>query len=86
VKAATIDIRMLADYSVWLKDRQQLYPGPSCPNRHCSEELSAAEVDSRIHKVLDLKVDPNPGPALPLCKKGLPALGLVCLVLFRWLT
>jgi hypothetical protein len=28
----------------------------------------------------------TPGPALPLCKKGLPALGLVHLVLFQWLT
>jgi hypothetical protein len=38
------------------------YLGLSCPNRPSAEELSAAEVKARIHKVLDLEVNPNPGP------------------------
>jgi hypothetical protein len=38
-----------------------LYLGSSCLDRPSSEELSTAEVDSRIHKVLDLGVNPNPG-------------------------
>jgi hypothetical protein len=37
-----------------------LYPGPSYPNRPSFEELSAVEVNSRIHKVIDLGVNPNP--------------------------
>jgi hypothetical protein len=42
-----------------------LYPGPSCTDRPSSEELSAAEVDAWIHKVLNIGVNPNPraGPA-----------------------
>jgi hypothetical protein len=38
-----------------------LYPGLSCPDRPSIEELSAAEVDSWVHKVLDLGVNLNPG-------------------------
>jgi hypothetical protein len=60
-----------------------LYPRPSCLNCPSSEELSAVEVDSRIHKVVDLGVDPNLRTGPPLCKKGLAVLGLVYLVLFR---
>jgi hypothetical protein len=43
-----------------------MYPGSSCPDHFSSEELSAVEVDARIHKVLDLGVNPNPevGPVL----------------------
>jgi hypothetical protein len=37
-----------------------MHPGPSCPDCPSSEELSAVEVDARIHKVLDLGVNPNP--------------------------
>jgi hypothetical protein len=37
-----------------------LYPGPSCLNRPSPEELSVAQVDSWIHKVLDLGVNLNP--------------------------
>jgi hypothetical protein len=37
-----------------------LYQGPSCPDRY-SEELSAAEINSWIHKVLDHGANPNPG-------------------------
>jgi hypothetical protein len=37
-----------------------MYPGPSCPDRPSSEELSVAEVDIRIHNVLDLGVNQNP--------------------------
>jgi hypothetical protein len=36
-----------------------MYPGPSCPDRPSSEELSTMEVDAQIHKVLDLRVSPN---------------------------
>jgi hypothetical protein len=36
-----------------------MYPGTSCPDRPSSEELSAAEVGPRIHKVLYLGVNPN---------------------------
>jgi hypothetical protein len=36
-----------------------MYPGPSCPDRSSHEELSAAEVDARIHKVVDLGSNPN---------------------------
>jgi hypothetical protein len=38
------------------------YPGPSCPNRPSSEELSAVEVEEWIHKVLDLTVIPTLSP------------------------
>jgi hypothetical protein len=37
-----------------------MYPGPSSPDRCSYEELSVAEVDAQIHKVLDLGVIPNP--------------------------
>jgi hypothetical protein len=43
------------------KIKMWLYPGPSCPDRPFSVELSTVEVDSRVHKVLDLGVNPNPG-------------------------
>jgi hypothetical protein len=35
--------------------------GPSCNNHPSSEELSAVEVNSRIHKVFDLGADLNSG-------------------------
>jgi hypothetical protein len=43
------------------------YPGRICPNRPFYEELSVVEVDARIHRVLDLGVNPTPraGP-IPL--------------------
>jgi hypothetical protein len=37
------------------------YPGPYCPDRPSSEELSVAEVEPRIHKVLVLGVNLTPG-------------------------
>jgi hypothetical protein len=37
-----------------------MYPGPSCPDRPSSEELSMVEIDSQIYKVLDLGVNLNP--------------------------
>jgi hypothetical protein len=42
-----------------------LYPEPSYPDRPFSKELSAAEVNSQVHKGLDLGVNLNPrvGPA-----------------------
>jgi hypothetical protein len=36
------------------------YLGPSCPDHPSSEELSAAEVDAQIHKILDLGVNLTP--------------------------
>jgi hypothetical protein len=38
-----------------------MYPGLSCPDHPSSKELSAVEVNAQIHKVLDLRVNPNPG-------------------------
>jgi hypothetical protein len=38
------------------------YSGPSCLDHPSSKELSAAEMEARIHKVLDLRVNMNPGP------------------------
>jgi hypothetical protein len=37
------------------------YPRPSCLDCPSSEELSAAEVKARIHKVMDLGVQLNSG-------------------------
>jgi hypothetical protein len=38
-----------------------MYPGPSSPDHPSSEELSMAEVDTQIHKVLNHGVSPDPG-------------------------
>jgi hypothetical protein len=38
----------------------ELYLGSSCPDRSFSEELSAAEIISHVHKVLDHGANPNP--------------------------
>jgi hypothetical protein len=38
-----------------------LYLGPSCPNRPFSEELSVAEINTWIYKVLDHGANPNLG-------------------------
>jgi hypothetical protein len=38
-----------------------MYTGPSCLDYPSSEELSAAEVEAQIHKILDLGVNPFPG-------------------------
>jgi hypothetical protein len=48
-----------------------MYPGPSCPDCPSPEELSAMEVDGRIHKVLDLGVSPNPGVGPVPLRKGI---------------
>jgi hypothetical protein len=58
------------------------YLGPSCPDRPSSEELSAVEVEARIHKVLDLGVNPIPGAILVPLQRGITSvrvytLGLV---------
>jgi hypothetical protein len=45
--------------------------GLSYPDRPSSEELCAEEVDARIHKVLDLEVNPNPGPGLVPLRRGI---------------
>jgi hypothetical protein len=40
----------------------RLYPGPSCPDRPSFEEFSVVEINTWIHKVLDLGANPNTGP------------------------
>jgi hypothetical protein len=49
----------------WQKTKMWMYPESSCHDRPSSKEMSMAEVNSRIHKVLDLGTDSNPeaGPA-----------------------
>jgi hypothetical protein len=47
------------------------YLGPSYPDRPSSEELSAVEVEARIHKVLDLGVNPIPGAILVPLQRGI---------------
>jgi hypothetical protein len=37
-----------------------MYPRMSCPDHPSFEEFSAAKIDARIYKVLDLRVNPNP--------------------------
>jgi hypothetical protein len=60
-----------------------VYPGPCCPKCTSSEELSLAEVDAQIHKVLVLEVKRNLDLAYPLCKEGWPTPGLVRWALFQ---
>jgi hypothetical protein len=43
------------------RTKMWMYPGPSCPDRPSSKELSAVEVEARIHKVLHHGVNPTPG-------------------------
>jgi hypothetical protein len=47
-----------------------MYLGPSCFDRSSSEELSAAEIKTQIHKVLDLGPDPNPGVSPAPLREG----------------
>jgi hypothetical protein len=47
-----------------------LYPGPSCPDCPFSEELNVTEVDSWVHKVLDLWVNPNSGAGPAVLQEG----------------
>jgi hypothetical protein len=49
----------------WQKTEMWLYLGPSCLDRPSSEELDAVEINTQIHKVLDLGANPNPeaGPS-----------------------
>jgi hypothetical protein len=54
----------------WQKTKMWLYPGSSCPDCPSSKELSMAEVDSWIHKVLDLRVNPNTGAGLAPVQGG----------------
>jgi hypothetical protein len=63
-----------------------LYLGPSCPDRPSFEELSAAKINTWIHKVLDLGANPNPEAGTAPLRKGFLASWLVCLELFQWLT
>jgi hypothetical protein len=48
----------------WWATKMWLYPGPSCPNRPFSEELSVAEINTWIYKVLDHGANPNLGAGL----------------------
>jgi hypothetical protein len=48
-----------------------MYLGPSYPGCHSSKELSVAEIDTRIHKVLDLGVNPNPGAGPGPLQRGI---------------
>jgi hypothetical protein len=63
-----------------------MYLGPSYLDRPSSEELSAVEINTWIHKVLDLGADLNPRAGPALLQEGLPVPELVCLDLFQWLT
>jgi hypothetical protein len=48
-----------------------LSPGPSCPDPPSFEELSAVEIDSQIHEVLDPRVNPNLGAChTQFCKQN----------------
>jgi hypothetical protein len=47
------------------------YPGPSCTDHPSFEELSAAEVEANIHKVLDLGVNLTPGASLVPLQRGI---------------
>jgi hypothetical protein len=47
--------------TLWkLRTKMGMYPRLGCPDCPSSKELSMADVDARIHKVLDLRVGPNP--------------------------
>jgi hypothetical protein len=47
-----------------------LYPGPSCLDRSFSNESSEADINSRIHKVLDHGANMNPGADLAHLREG----------------
>jgi hypothetical protein len=48
-----------------------MYLGSSCPDRPTYEELIAVQVEAQIHKVLDLKVNLNPGPSTVPLRRGI---------------
>jgi hypothetical protein len=68
-------------FSRWIQllRRQRIkmgvYPRSSCPD-HPSEELSAEKVDTRIHKVLDLGVNSNPGVDPVPLRRGIASAGV----------
>jgi hypothetical protein len=47
-----------------------LYPRPGCLDRPSSKELSAADVNAWIHKVLDLRANSNLGVDPTLLQEG----------------
>jgi hypothetical protein len=47
-----------------------LYPGPCCLDHSLSEELGDAEINIRIHKVLDHGADLNPGAGPAPLREG----------------
>jgi hypothetical protein len=47
------------------------YPGSNCPDRPSPEELSVAEVEAWIHKVLDSVVIPSPGTGPDTLQRGI---------------
>jgi hypothetical protein len=51
-----------------------MYPGLNCPNGPSSDELSMAEIDTRIHKVLYLEVILNPRASLTPFQRGVTSL------------
>jgi hypothetical protein len=53
------------------RTKMGMHPGPSCPDHPSFEELSAAEVDARIHKVLDLGVKLDLRVSLSPYREGL---------------
>jgi hypothetical protein len=48
-----------------------MYPRPSFPDRPSSNKLSAVEVETWIHKVLDLGVNPTPGAGPIPLRRGI---------------
>jgi hypothetical protein len=49
------------------------YSGPSCLDHPSSKELSEAEMEARIRKVLDLRVNMNPSPGPVPLWRGIPS-------------
>jgi hypothetical protein len=65
-----------------------LYPGPSCFDHSLSEELSEAEMNTRIHNILDHGANLNPGAGPTALREGdtstrvslLPSVLAVCVI------
>jgi hypothetical protein len=56
-----------------------MYLGPSCPDCPSFEELSTADVDAQIHKVMDLRVNLNPRVSPIPLRRGI-ASARVCML------
>jgi hypothetical protein len=63
-------------FSRWIKSLRRwvtniwLYPGPCCPDRSLSKELSLVEINTWIHKVLDHGANLNIRASLAPLKEG----------------